>query len=145
MSYLLGYCDITFADTVNSSSEWTSASDDEKNLAITYGRLYIDQTYTCEDSEWDTSDYSTIPYEVQRANAILAEQYVLGELIQNPEDINSGPVTKDRVKAGSVEVETTYMASQSKYIKFVDQKPEITMLLSQVCSIGSSNSDLIRV
>lgn len=143
MAYQSGYCNIAFADTVNISTEWIALSDDEKNLAISYGRLYIDKNYTCSDTDWDTSDYSTIPDEVQRANAMLAEQYTLNELF--PTENVSGPVTREKVKAGSVESDISYMGSEAQYTKFVDQKPEITLLLSFSCSLGSANADVIRV
>lgn len=144
MAYLVGYCDLAFANSINKSDEWSDASSSEKQMAITYGRLFIDQTYTCSDTEdWDVTDYTTIPDEVQRANAILAEYHILGTLLPLTEQV-SGPITQKKVKAGSVESETTYMGAYASKGKTIDQKPEITMLLSPYCSLGKSR-DLIRV
>jgi len=143
MAYLAPYTDIAFADTVNLSAEWAALSDDEKNLALTYGRLFIDKNYTCSTTDWDTNDLTTIPDEVQRANAILADQYTTSELFVT--DQKSGPISREMVKAGSVESETEYMGSNAMYTKNTDQKPEITMLLSDSCTLGSGNQDVIRV
>ncbi len=145
MAYLEGYCNVSFANAINESDDWSDASTSEKQMAITYGRIFIDKNYTCSDtSEWDTSDYTTIPDEVQRANAILAEMHILGTLLTTDPGV-SGPITSKKVKAGSVESETTYLGAYSSTPKRIDQKPEITMLLSPYCSLGSSGADLIRV
>ena len=143
MAYVTPYCELSFANSINVSDEWEDAETSDKDMALVYGRLFIDQSYTCDDTDWDTSDYSTIPEEVQRSNAILAEMYIQGVLFPDSKGA-SGPVTKKRVKAGSVESETTYLGFYAAYTKTTDQKPEITMLLSPYCSFGS-NKDLIRV
>jgi len=144
MAYVVGYCDVAFADTINVSTEWTNATISEKEMAITYGRLFIDKNYSCSDTdEWDTDDYTTIPDEVQRANAILAEQSVQGILLTTDPGF-SGPITSTKVKAGSVESEKTYLGAYSTATKKTDQKPEITMLLSPYCTLGKSKY-LIRV
>ena len=144
MAYLEGYCNITFANSVNESDAWSDASSSEKTMALTYGRLFIDKNYTCSNTDtWDTDDYTTIPDEVQRANAILAEMHLLGTLLST-EPLPSGPITQKKVKAGSVESEVTYMGAYSAGGKNIDQKPEITMLLSPYCTLGG-NVDLIRV
>lgn len=144
MAYLSGYCDVAFANTVNKSDEWSNASAADKEFSLTMGRLYIDQKYTCSDtSTWDTTDYTTIPDEVQRANAILGEDYIKGELTQTEVPV-SGPITSKRVKAGSVESETTYLGYYSTATKKFDPKQEVTMLLSPYCTLGGSKT-LIRV
>lgn len=145
MAYLLGYCELTFANANNNSDAWLRASSTEKNFAITMGRIYIDEVYTCLDSDdWDTTDYTTIPDEVQLANSMLAEEYISGTLIDT--DVKtSGPVTKKKVKAGPVESETTYKGYYSRSGSSVDEHPYITMLLSPYCTYGNSGNDLIRV
>ena len=150
MAYLAGYCTLVFANINNKSSEWSRKSEADKNYAITFGRIYIDKTYTCIDPDdneiwdWDTEDYTTIPDEVQKANAILAEQFVLGNLTSTEPKL-SGPIVKKRVKAGSVESETIYKGYYSTSSKFQDIQPEVTMLLSPYCSFGSNSQNLIRV
>jgi len=143
MAYVVGYCDLAFANSINKSDEWSDADLSDKEMAIIYGRLFIDQAYTCSTDDWDTDDYTTIPDEVQRANALLAEMSILGTLLPLTDQV-SGPVTHKKVKAGSVESETTYMGFYSTGSKKIDQKPEITMLLSPYCSLGRSRT-LIRV
>ena len=145
MAYLLGYCELSYANLNNVSTEWSYASVADKNYAITIGRLYIDKNYVCLDSDlWDTTDYTTIPEEVQKANSILAEQYILGLLITTDKK-ESGPIVKTRVKAGSVESETVYKGYYSKSGSKIDEQPEVTMLLSAYCSLGNSGQNLIRV
>jgi len=150
MAYLAGYCDLDFANANNKSSDWARKSVDDKNYAITFGRIYIDKTYTCLDPDdnevwdWDTDDYTTIPDEVQKANAILAEQFILGNLTST-DPVVSGPIVKKRVKAGSVESETIYKGYYSASSKFQDILPEVTMLLSPYCLFGSNSQNLIRV
>lgn len=144
MAYLTGYCDLAYANLNNKTTEWSRATLNNKNYAITIGRIYIDKNYTCENSLWDTDDYTTIPEEVQKSNSILAEKYILGELI-NLDPKVSGPIVKERVKAGTAESETVYKGYYSKSSKFIDLQPETTMLLSPYCIIGSSGQNLIRV
>jgi len=144
MAYLVPYCTVAFATSINKSDEWSDASVSDKEMALVYGRLFIDQNYSCESDLWDTDDYLTIPDEVQRANAILAEQHVQGVLLPT-EDPKSGPIVQKKVKAGSVESETTYQGIYSKAGKKIDQKPEVTMILSPYCSLGNGNKNLIRV
>lgn len=145
MAYLDGYCDLAYANSQNKSSTWLYASNADKNYAITIGRIYIDKNYTCSDtSTWDTADYTTIPEEVQKANAILAEQQILGLLITT-DPVTSGPIVKKRSKAGSVESEIVYKGYYSKSGNKADEQPEATMLLSPYCSLGNSGQNLIRV
>ncbi len=147
MAYVTPYCEMSFANSVNiASTAWDDADTSDKNMALIYGRLFIDKNYTCvvgdDEDDWDTSDYTTIPDEVQRANAILAEMHISGTLFDT--QAISGPITGKKVKAGSAESETTYMGSFATHSKTVDQKPEITMLLSPYCSYGA-NRFLTRV
>lgn len=144
MAYLPGYCDIAFADDINLSDEWQYSEDEQKDFALTMARLYIDKNYSCSDDLWDTSDYTTIPEEVQRANAVLAEKYIKGLLI-NTETPISGPITSKKVKAGSVETTTTYLGGYSNTPKKIDQNEEVTIMISAYCTWGSSKKDLIRV
>lgn len=144
MAYLPGYCELSYADANNESTDWTGSSVSEKNYAITVGRLYIDKNYTCENSLWDTDDYTTIPEEVQKANSVLAEEYVSNTLINTDPKV-SGPITKKRVKAGSVESEIIYKGYYSRSSKSIDEQPETTMLLSPYCTLGSNGQNLIRV
>ena len=145
MAYLAGYCELSFANVNNTSSAWSSASSTQKSFAISMGRIYIDDKYSCIDSStWDTTDYTTIPDEVQLANAMLAEEYISGTLIET-ELQPSGPITKKKVKAGSVETETTYKGYYSRSASHKDQHPYVTMLLSPYCTYGNSSKELTRV
>jgi len=146
MAFLPGYCTVVYADTVNVSAEWVAYTDPEKELAITMGRFYIDKNYTCLDSDdWDRDVVDSVPEEVQLANAKLAEEYALGILIPDFSADVSSPITKKKVKAGSVETDTTYAGYFTSRLKIeYDKKKEITLLLSPYCTFGST-CNLIRV
>ena len=145
MTIKAGYCTAVYADTINSSTEWLVLSNDEKEFAISMGRNYIDSKYSCLDSSnWDTTDSTTIPTEVQWSNATLAEQYAQGTLTTT--SAYSGPITKKKVKAGDAEVETTYQGLYSSSGgKTKDPFSEVTLMLSAYCTYGNSSRTLIRV
>lgn len=146
MAYIPGYCELSFANSNNSSTEWTDSTDDAKNFAISFGRSYIDSKYTCEDSStWDTDDYTTIPDEVQLANSKLAERYVLGVFSPDIKQY-AGPIVKKKVKAGSVESDTIYKGFYSQGGgNLYDENKEISIILSPYCTIGANSRTLIRV
>jgi len=102
------------------------------------GRSYIDQNYTCTTTTWDTADLTTIPDEVQLANAIIAEKYALGELTGNATDV-AGPVVKKRTKAGSVESEVIYKGIAARGSSGIKKDyREVTTMLSSFCVLGSN-------
>jgi len=150
MAFSLGYCTVEYADLVNvDSTFWTNSTLSQKELAISIGKSYIDKYYTCLDSEdWgfteDVPPVSTAPDEIQMANAILAERYTSGVLTDNTDDV-SGKITSKRVKAGSVESETTYQGYNSKSPGWLDPNPDITLMVSEYCSFGNKSKNLIRV
>lgn len=152
MALRLGYCTVLYANSVNDSSAWDDLSVTQKEFAISAGRNFIDSHYACtakySDSSssdyWDTADYTTIPDEIQWANAYLSDQYAIGTLTASSD--KSGPITKKKVKAGEVEVETTYQGLYaSSGGKSKDPFPDVTLMISQYCALGSANVTLIRV
>ena len=151
MAFITPYCSVSYADGYNQSTEWLSTSLPNKELALSNGRLYIDQWYTCGDkADWEVCinetipTYDCVPEEVQYANALLAEKYILGTLTTKKE--TSGPITMKRVKAGSVESETQYQGSEAQYTgSSFNELEEITMLLSPYCTFGSSSARVRRV
>jgi len=146
MAFQSGYCTESYANSVNETTEWISSSPQQKEFAISIGRNYIDSKYTCVDSTtWDITDPTTIPEEVQWANAYLAEQYILGNLTTTSPQPN-GNIVSQRVKAGSVESETTYQGERSSaQPKYVDPFPDITLMLQSYCSLGNNSKHLTRV
>jgi len=146
MSFIPGYCTASYADKINTSSEWASLLVEEKDFAIVMGRQYIDGKYLCKNSsDWDTDDETTIPEEIKWANAFLAEQYALGTLTSTKIQ-PSGVITRKKVKAGSVESDTTYAGNNSiKAAIKIDPFPEITLIIGSYCSLGAGTENLIRV
>jgi len=147
MAFIPPYTDISFADLYNSSEAWSLLNDAQKDFALSFARSYIDKNYTCLKSyteTWNTDDLTTIPDNVQWANAVIAEKYALGELSGNEIEV-SGPITHKKVKAGSVESETTYLGSRSTSAgsSFLDYK-DVTNMLSPYCTLGNSGN-LTRV
>ena len=70
------YCDLAHAETVNGGGEvWDAATEDEKDLALQWARVYMDAvyTYTVEFEE------DAAPETIQTANALLAVYQIEGE------------------------------------------------------------------
>jgi len=144
MAFILGYCDIDFANIYNLSDEWIDSTNNEKEFALSFARSYIDSKYVCADkADWDTSDYTTIPDEVQWANARIAERYIQGDY-SGEKTNKSGPIVQERVKAGEVETETTYKGLYSSSGGKLTNDIEISNVLSPYCTINT-NKTLIRV
>lgn len=144
MAFATGYCTVLYANSVNENDTWDNLESSAKELAISVGKNYIDSVYTCADStEWDITDISTIPEEIQLANAKLANSYADGTLTDDSED-KSGPITYKKVKAGSVETATTYLGFYSQSTGSRDKNKDITLMISAYCTIGNTGN-LIRV
>ena len=139
MSFSTGYCTVAYANTANeNSTTWDDLETAQKELAISMGKSFIDSKYTCSDSDdWDITDTTTIPEEIQYANAIMAERYSNGELFDTS-DYKSGPIASKKVKAGSVETTTIYAGMYSQSVKSTDNNKDITLMISAYCSLGSS-------
>ena len=153
MAFELGYCDLSYANGVNLTDEWSYAETPQKEFSLSIAKKYIDSKYNCGNSYydssssyyWDTTDYNTIPEEVKWSNAYFAEQYILGNLTATNTNTVSGPVTKKKVKADSVEVETTYAGYFNASSRIKDMFPDATIMLSKYCTLGNSNKTLTRV
>lgn len=137
------YCTIAEADVfLATSSSWNAATDSEKTIALFWGRTYIDSNYSCMD--WtDTTlfpDYPDLPENLKYANALLADEYLNGNLF-NVTPAGNKEVVKKRVKAGDVESETTYRGeSGTDSGGDVDPFPAVSALLSEWCSVNGNCS-----
>lgn len=114
------YTDIPYCDSVLNSPCWVSSSDEKKQNAIDTGALWIDDKYICEITE-----------QVQDANALLADMYV-NSILFLPQ---SAEVESTKVKAGSVETETSFFESSLSNSQF----SEVTLLLNSSCVVNSSS------
>jgi hypothetical protein len=130
------YCDVQYADSINSSAEWTAASDTEKEGALQWGRVYFDDKYVCD--YWDTA-----PSNVLTANAMLGDEYLIdGDRFFTNETPNPG-IKRKHVKAGDVESTDTYQ--DSSISTEIDIFPRITALVGSVCHIPSSGFGVASV
>jgi len=130
------YCTVAEANTYLTGSEiWSSANTSQKNNALFWGRVHLDSTYSC--AVFDEADP---PDEIKYANALLAEDWLDGSLIDDGSKV-SGSVKMKRVKAGSVESETEYRTGSSggNFQDNVDQ------LLSSLCKKKGSTKFVLRV
>lgn len=151
MALIDPYCTIAEADVfLDTSSSWNAASDSEKTIALFWGRTYIDSNYTCVD--WTDillfPDYPELPENLKYANALLADEYLNGNLF-NAAPTGNKEVVKKRVKAGDVEAETTYRGeSGTDSGSSVDPFPSVSALLAEWCSSndasGICNIRLVR-
>lgn len=125
-----GYCDVAYADTVNTATAWTGATTTVKENAIGYTRVYFDSIYSCI---WDSDD--GVPDVIQTANAVLAEQYVIDSTQFFEVNTKTG-LTGTEGAAGSVKTKKTFDPIHAN--DFVDKFPFITGLVGEYCTIPSS-------
>ena len=123
-----GYISVADADIILAdSSEWMGSTTERKELAISWGRIYIDTNYSCVIDETAPSD------SVQYANALFADQYVKGSLYSSQgERADSKTTVSETTKAGSVEVSETYAVNNaSGNVVQSDPFPDISAILYQ--------------
>lgn len=122
-----GYISVVDADSILvDSAEWVSLTTEKKELAISWGRIYIDTNYSCLIDETAPSD------SVQYANALFADQYVNGSLFETQGGrANTKTTTSETTKAGSVEVSETYAVNSSGNTIKSDPFPDISAILFQ--------------
>jgi len=120
----MAYTDIAYCDTVNTSTAWVAADDPTKQLAIDMGELWIDKTYTCVISD-------PVQDNLQRANALLADKHVNGDLYE----VQEGEIKSKSVTADTVSSSKEYLQGSGT----VDPFAEVNLLLGSVCSINSGS------
>jgi hypothetical protein len=126
--------DIELAD----DSVWIAYSNEEKEEALSWARVYIDDTYMFASVV--DEDSNTYP-EVITANSILAAEHKLKSLFhrQSP----TGPLEESEVRAGSVLSRKRYRSKGMP--TWVDPFPEITALLTSIGFIIVRSSSLTTV
>lgn len=146
MALLSAYTDVTYANSVNQGkAEWDGASSAQKNDALVKSRYYIDSHYTCVTiPDMDLDDLTTVPDELQYANALLANEY-LAQTLYAYDETGGQSIVKKAVKAGSVGTDVTYSGFMKENVKRGDPYPEVTAILSVYCSRGASSGSLTRV
>lgn len=135
MALVTPYCTVSEANTyLVGSSAWADANTTQKNSALFWGRIHLDSKYSCVAFDEDDP-----PDEVKYANALLAEDYLQGTLLDDGTDVN-GRIKLKRSKAGSVETETEYLggASVNNY------QDDVNQLLHGICTKTGSSTRIIR-
>jgi len=122
---------------LSESDAWQDLESSQKTEYLTNGRYFIDSNYTC--TELDDAD--PIPDEYKYANTLLAEMD-LSTGIFSIDKTGGSPVVSKKVKAGSVESETSYAGqfSASTKMNAIDPHPQVTSLLSEFCTLNKSSS-----
>ena len=130
------YCDIAYADSINAgNADWEALSDDAKTGHLQWGRVYIDNKYTCSIEE-------PVDDSVKTANAMLGAYNLEGPLYDPSkavtEKANAG-LTGKSAGAGSVYSKKSYDPYAAR--KKVDMYPDVTAVITSagVCSLGRSN------
>jgi len=120
------YITATDADAINTGAAWVALDEAGKNTALSWGRVYLDANYSCTIDETAPSD------NVQYTNALLGGFYAEGTLFENQSSRGSGRLTKkEKVKAGSVEVEEEFATTSGGGAIKTDPFSEISALLLQ--------------
>jgi len=134
------------ADEVNSSVEWLALDVAEKDTALSWGRVYLDSSYRCNDpiNEAEPSD------NVRLANSLLGDYYARGLLYPSSEsgdETGGRTLTAKTVTAGSVSISKSY--DESGGSSSIDNYPDVTAaMVNAGCSItgagGIGSMELIR-
>lgn len=127
MAYLTGlpipYADASYADTINLVLPWTTATTNQKDQSLQWGRVYIQQTYNVLFDQDNPSDA------VKTANSMLANENLTTALF---EAASAGKpakgLTSTEVDAKGVKTKKSWDANISN--NWIDPFPEITAILS---------------
>ncbi|MCP3665745.1 MAG: hypothetical protein GY696_25160 [Gammaproteobacteria bacterium] len=119
------YCSKAEADTyLTGDASWAALTDAEKDTALYWGRMFLDSNYTCIVFEEDDA-----PDEIKYANALLAQDYNDGTLLQAGGQ-SSGVIKRTYDKAGSVVTEREYQGGMTT----TSYQTDVGMVLNGYCS-----------
>ncbi len=129
MALVTPYVTLAEADVyLDGITAWESSEDEQKNAALFWGRVFIDSKYNCPDHDPDDPTD-----EIKYANALLAEDYINGTLLQS-DGTGEPSISEKSVKAGPVEVETKYIGGEKD-----NNQQDVDALLSGQCRKKGSN------
>jgi hypothetical protein len=133
------YCTIEEANEfLINSVIWGAATDSEKEQALFWGRVWIDNNFICPDLEATPPVVST---NIQYANALLGEDYLEGYLSDVSEDVIGSNIKSTSKKAGSVEDSIEYFESYGGK----DQQADVKALLKSECLFGGDSPGMISL
>jgi len=125
------YATIDEADAIlTDSSEWTSASDANKTLALSIASKWIDSKYTCTFT-------SPVQDDIIRATSLLADLYIK-ETLFTP---LGGAVEAIDIKAGPVSISEKYSDAEQPEDPF----SEIKLLLATTDCSENVSIEFVRV
>lgn len=140
MPLITPYCSEAEADVFLAASIiWGAATPSEKQQALFWGRVWLDSNLTCPNLD------PAVPSEtIKYANALLAEDYLDGTLIDQPGVVSATGIKRKKQKAGSVEQETEYFEGGGA--TEINHQDNVMMLLQDECptSTGSGMLKLKR-
>lgn len=113
------YATVEEADVIIGENDtWEDAEPDEKQEALEWATVYIDETYYVDDPD-------PIPQSLKNANSLLAVEQLTKSLWDRQTGL--GPVTFTSVQAGSVKSTKGY--KQQSQSAWQDPFPHITAML----------------
>lgn len=124
------YVTLTEADDlITTYSPWSSASEDQKNGALGWARVYFDAVYICYTIDLESTEVADIPSDIKLANSLLANYQLTESLFSRNSD------TKNLIEK---EIKVTGLSTRKRFVnKFVDPFPEITALIKSSCRINT--------
>lgn len=134
------YCSLAEANEYNNSNAWNVLTDDEREVALSWGRVYLDSKYRVHTY----FDKDAPPDEVKLGNALLGAYYAAGQLYEVSSTGNL-VVESSMVQAGSVKVQKKFATGAS--LLDIDKFPDVTSVVSPYLSLISasiSQATLIR-
>jgi len=137
MALPTAYVTVAEADLINFSTEWIALTEANKEIALSWGRIYIDANYDCTIDEDDPDDSA------KHANAVFGDYYARGILYEAPDSrTEEKTTTREKVKAGSVEVEEEYAVTGGGAVMKDDPFINVSQLLNQIgCFYSGGNTN----
>ena len=112
---------------------WEDSDSDVKTNSLFWGMMFLDTNYKVANIDLT----ATIPDELKYANALAAEDYTLGTLL-NTTDGKDPIIKMEKSKAGGVETEIEYLSGYRKNLQ-----SDIDALMA---SLGASkNSGVVLI
>jgi len=134
------YASLEYADEINTSSAWLSSSDEQKEAALQWARVYIEKTYRV------MFDQSAPSNAVKTANSMLSEKQLITPLFSTASASQPERGLKSkRVKGGPAEVAKEYDTVRSN--SWYDPFPEISSLLNLdgLCPINKGGAKSVAM
>lgn len=130
MSLPTPYATVAEADLqLVNNADWNALDDDAKTEHLSWGKVYIDDTYSC----FTTVDSDGVIFEeLVHSNVLLAEANLTKSVFARQSA--NGPLEETEVRAGSTLSRKRYKTAGRS--SWQDPFPQVTALISQIdCSL----------